>query len=92
MVEEVNDPVEASRFRAQHEQQRRNSDWLAAHWAELLPQAFGKFVAVAGQQAFVADTAEAALAEAQTAYPEDRGAFVRYVLPYRGPRFYANRG
>ena len=60
VIEEVTDPVEIARHRAQHERTRRNSDWLQSHWADLLPQARGKFVAVAGQEAFIADTAEEA--------------------------------
>ncbi|MGZ3397420.1 MAG: hypothetical protein ACXVB2_25215 [Isosphaeraceae bacterium] len=45
-IEEINDPVEVARCTAQDERGRRNSDWLQAHWADLLPQARGKFVAV----------------------------------------------
>jgi hypothetical protein len=91
-IEEVTDPAEVARFRAWHEQFRRNSDWLQAHWADVIPQARGRFVAVAGQQAFLGDTAAEALAQARAAYPEDEGAFVRYVFPPGGPRIYAHRG
>ena len=91
VLEEVTDPVEVERFRAQMAQHRRNSDWLASHWPELLPQALGKFVAVAGQEAFVADTASEARAEAAAAHPDDQGVFVQYVIPLQGPRFYGNR-
>src|SRR5262249_38111077 len=59
-LEEVNDPAVIARCRTQDERVKRNSDWLQAHWAELLPQARGKFVAVAGQEAFIADTADTA--------------------------------
>jgi len=56
-IEEINDPVEVARCKAQDERGRRNSDWLQAHWADLLPQSRGKFVAVADQEAFIAGTA-----------------------------------
>ena len=49
-IEEINDPVEGARCKAQDERGRRNSDWLQAHWADLLPQAQGKFVAIASQE------------------------------------------
>jgi len=48
VIEEINDPAEVARCRAQHERSRRNSAWLASHWEELLPQAVGRFVAVEG--------------------------------------------
>lgn len=89
-IEEVQDEQEIADSRAQHEQARRNSEWLQAHWQDLLPQALGKFLAVAGQQAFLADNPEQAWEQAQTAHPEDRGILVQYVRPERGPRIYAN--
>jgi hypothetical protein len=55
-IEEVTDPGEIARFRAQDEQHRRNADWLQAHWSDLLPQAHGKFLAVAGQETFIAQS------------------------------------
>jgi hypothetical protein len=89
-IEEINDPVEVARCTAQDERGRRNSDWLQAHWADLLPQARGKFVAVAGQEAFIAGTAEEAWAWAAKVHPEDNGALVRHVRVGQGPRIYAN--
>jgi hypothetical protein len=91
VLEEINDPVEVARSRAQDERARQNSDWLQAHWASLLPQAHGKFVAVAGQEAFLADTAAEAWALARAAHPEDDGAISQYVFPEGGPRVYAHR-
>ena len=90
-IEEINDPVEVARCKAQDERGRRNSDWLQAHWPDLLPQARGKFVAVAGQEAFIADTHEEAWARARKAHPEDDGALSQYVFPGKGPRIYACR-
>ncbi len=90
-IEEVNDPAEVARCRAQDERARRNSDWLQFRWADLLPQARGKFGAVAGQEAFIADTPEEAWAWACNTHPEDDGAMVRHVRVGQGPRIYANR-
>lgn len=91
IVEEITDPVEIARIHAQHAQAQRNGAWLENHWGDLLPNAFGKFIAIAGQQAHIASSAEEAWAWARTAHPDDRGALVEYVLPPGGPRFYANR-
>jgi hypothetical protein len=91
VLEEVTDPQEVARSLAADEQARRNGDWLQAHWPDLVGQAHGQFVAVAGQQAYVAETMEAASALARAAHPEDRGVLVRSVGRIRGPRIYANR-
>jgi len=79
IIEEVTDPAEVARINAQDEQAKRNSDWLQAHWADVLPQARDKYLAVAGQEAHIAETPEAAWAWAKTAHAEDHGAFVQYV-------------
>ena len=92
IVEDVTSPDEIALTQAQHEQARRNSDWLQSHWSDVLPQAYGKFIAVAGEEAFIADTPRAAWAWARERHPDDRGALVEYVIPPGGPRFYANRG
>jgi hypothetical protein len=91
IIEEVTDPDELERGRRQHEQALRNMDWLEAHWDDLLPGVLGKFVAVAGQQAFVADTSVEARAKAVAAHPEDKGVLVQYVRPEKGLLIYANR-
>src|SRR5271170_3310845 len=91
VIDEVTDPAAIARFRAQDERHKRNSDWLQAHWGDLLPQARGKFVAVAGQEAHIADTAEAAWAWAAQSHADDNGAIVRYVHQNPGPRIYAYR-
>jgi hypothetical protein len=84
IIEEVNDPAEVTRSKAQMERFRRNSEWLETHWADLLPQARGKHLAVAGQEAFLANTPEEAWAWVDAVHPEDDGAFVRYVFPDPG--------
>lgn len=90
-VEEVTDPVEIKRIHSQHEHFRRNAAWLESHWRDVTPHAFGKFIAVAGAEAHIADSAEAAWAWADAAHPEDSGPLVEYVLPPNGPRIYASR-
>jgi hypothetical protein len=83
---EIPGPEEVPRSRAVDEQFSRNSDWLEAHWPELLPRARGKFLAVAGQQPFVAETLEEAWALARAAHPDDLGALLQYVPAAQGPR------
>jgi hypothetical protein len=82
-------PEEAARFRARQERFRRNTAWLQAHAAEVYGHR-GKYVCVAGQQAFVADTAEEAVAQARAAHPEDDGYFVHFVPKERAARIYAH--
>jgi len=89
IIEEVSDPNEIACARAQDERHRRNSEWLQAHWADVLPQARGKFLAVAGQEPFIADRPEEAWACVEATHPEDDGAIVHYVRPETGPRIYA---
>jgi hypothetical protein len=91
VIEEVTDPEEIRRVHAQDERHRRNNAWLQAHWEDLLPQARGKFVAVAAQEAFIAETPEAAWPWVEAAHPEDNGAIIQYVRTQRGPRIYAHR-
>jgi hypothetical protein len=91
VIEEVDDPAEIARFRAQEERARRNIEWLASHWPQLLPQARGRFVAVAGQEGFIGESVEDAVAKASATHPDDAGMIVQYVRPERGPRVYASR-
>jgi hypothetical protein len=90
-LEEVNDPAILDRGREQSERAKRNGDWLQANWAVLLPRARGRFVAVAGQEAFIADTASEAWNMALAAHPEDDGAISQYVFPEGGVRIYVYR-
>jgi hypothetical protein len=90
VLEEVTDPVQVARGRAQDERARRNSAWLQTHWAEVVPKARGRFLAIAGEQAFVADTPAEAWELARAAHPEDDGAISQYVPPEGGPRIYGH--
>ena len=91
IIEEVIDPVEIARHRACQEKFQRNSDWLQKHWDSVLPQARGRFLAVADQQPFIADTLDQVLAMAKAAHPDDEGLLAQYVFPAGGPRIYGNR-
>jgi hypothetical protein len=91
VIEEVIDPEHIARVLAQHKRMKRNSDWQQPHWCDVLPQARGRFLAVAGQQAFIADTAAEARAMAAATHPDGNGVLVQYVRPERGPRIYAAR-
>jgi hypothetical protein len=92
IIEEIDDPAEVARVNAVHEQGKRNSVWLQGHWAHVLPQARGKFLAVAGQEPYIADTLDAAWAWVQGTHPEDDGAILQYVPKEGGPRIYGHRG
>ena len=81
----MTDPVHVAKSQALFEQANRNADWLDAHWEDLMPQVRGKFLAVAGQEAHIAETLEEACAWAKTTHPEDEGALVQYVSDFDGP-------
>jgi hypothetical protein len=91
VIEAVDDPIRAGPTRSQIERGKRNMEWLSANWALVLPQARGRFVAVAGQEAHVANSSGEAWAWARAAHPEDDGAMVQYVRLEGGPRIYAHR-
>src|SRR5262245_22383038 len=78
-MEIVTDPEELARARAQDERFQRNSDWLQAHVPEVYWQHRGRFIGVAGQELFVADTPEEVLALAKAAHPDDDGLLTRYI-------------
>jgi len=88
-VFEVTDPESIARHRKQDERHARNLQWLQAHWADL-PHARGRYVAVADQQAFVADTAEIGWDWARSEHPDDDGAVVMFVPREKGWRIYAH--
>jgi hypothetical protein len=94
MVVEFSGPptgVEAEATRAREERARKNSQWLQTHWDQLLPQALGRFVVVAGEEAFIAETAQQAWAWAAQHHPHDDTAIVQYVNPRPGLKVYAYR-
>ena len=92
VMEEVTDPEELARARAQRERFDRNAAWLQAHGSEIYPRHRGKYIAIAGEELFVAHSAEEALAAATAAHPDDDGSFLHYIPRERLARIYADRG
>lgn len=90
VMEEVTDPEELAKARAQRERFDRNSAWLQAHATEVYRHHRGKCICVAGEELFVADTPEQALALATAAHPEDDGRFLRYIPREKIDRIYAS--
>lgn len=90
IMEELTDPQELASARARREQFDRNVAWLQAHAAEVYPRHRGRFICIAGEELFVANTAREALALGAQAHPEDQGSFVRYIPHERVPRIYGD--
>lgn len=89
-LEVTTDTDELAQSREQDEQFDRNSDWLEAHAADVYSQNRGQHICVAGQELFVASTAEQALRLAQAAHPNDRGLLLRYIPLKKVARIYAH--
>ena len=90
IMEEVTDPVEIAKARAQRKRFDRNAAWLQAHASEIYPRYRGKCICIAGEELFVADTPEEAMALASAAHPEDDGSFVQYIPRDKVARIYAH--
>ena len=90
VMEEVTDPVELAKARAQRERFDRNAAWLQAHASEVYPRYRGKCICIAGEELFVADTPEEVMALASAAHPEDDGSFVHYIPRDKVARIYAH--
>jgi hypothetical protein len=90
VMEEVTDPEELAKARAQGARFDRNAAWLQAHATEVYTRHRGKCICIAGEELFVADTSEEAIARATAAHPEDDGRFFRYIPRERLARIYAN--
>jgi hypothetical protein len=58
VMEEVLDPKELAKARAQDERYKRNFTWFQAHAAEIFTRYRGKCICIAGEELFVADTPE----------------------------------
>ncbi|MEK6287717.1 MAG: hypothetical protein AABO57_18525 [Acidobacteriota bacterium] len=92
VMEEVTDPEELAKARAQDERFDRNSAWLQAHIPEVYSRHRGKCICVAGEELFVADTPEEVLAQARAAHPEDNGStLLRYIPREKMARIYADK-
>jgi hypothetical protein len=88
-MEIVTDPVELAKARARHERFRRNLAWYQAHTKEIFGNCRGKYICIAGEQLFVGESAQAVLAQARAAHPEDDGFFLHYIQKEKAERIYA---
>ncbi|MBM3302052.1 MAG: hypothetical protein FJY85_19140 [Deltaproteobacteria bacterium] len=89
VMEEVTDSEEIARARSQRESFDRNSAWPQSHVSEVYSQHRGKYICVAGEDLFVAETAKEAIVLARAAHPEDEGWFTRYIPKEKVARIYA---
>ena len=89
IMSEVTDPVELASSRAMFARADRNSAWLQTHVPEIYSQHRGRFICVAGEELFVADTVAEVMALATAAHPEDDGAILRYILKEKREMIYA---
>ncbi len=87
---EVTDPKELAAARIRRQRFDRNWEWFQSHASEIYQAHRGKCICIAGQELFVGDTSEQALALATAAHPDDDGRFVHYIYKERMPRIYAN--
>jgi hypothetical protein len=91
LMEEVTDPAELAKARAQDERFARNWAWFEAHAPEIYATHRGKCICIAGEELFIADTPEEALAMAVAAHPEDDGRFTRIIPKEKVARIYGDQ-
>ena len=89
-MEEVTDPEELAKARAQRQRFDRNFAWFKAHAAEIFARGRGQCICIAGEELFVADAPEEVMALAQAAHPEDDSSFMQYIPREKLARIYAN--
>ena len=89
-MEEITDPEEIAKSQALRAQAERNSNWLQAHVPEIYGNYRGKYIVVAGEELFVGDTVQEAVALVKAAHPEDKGSITRYIPLKKMVRIYAN--
>jgi hypothetical protein len=90
-MEEVTDPEELARARQQDERFQRNLAWMKAHASEVYSGHRGKYVCIAGEELFVAETPQQVRALANAAHPEDDGYFLQYIPREKMARIYADQ-
>lgn len=88
-MQEVTDADELVKARKQREQFDRNSAWLQHNISDIYASHRGKCICVAGQEVFVADSTNGAIAQATAAHPDDDGWFTRYIPKEKVARIYA---
>jgi hypothetical protein len=90
-MEFVTDPEELAKARKRREQFDRNSAWLQKHASQVYRQNRGKMICIAGEELFVGDTVQEAVAQTTAAHPEDEGRFIHYIPLEKVPRIYSNQ-
>ncbi len=90
VMEEVTDPEELANIHARRARFERNAAWLQAHASEVYTHHRGKCICIAGEELFVADTPEEAIALATAVHPEDDGRLLRYIPREKLARIYAH--
>lgn len=88
MIDVESDPDVCAEIAARFERRQQNERWLVEHAAVAYSHR-GKYICIAGQQFFVADTAEQAIRAAESAHPYDDGRFTLYIPIDKAPRIYA---
>lgn len=91
LMEQVSDPVELEQARAQDARFAQNWAWFEGNAADIYATHRGKCICIAGEELFVADTPEEALAMATAAHPEDDGRFTRLIPLERMNWIYADQ-
>jgi 23S rRNA A1618 N6-methylase RlmF len=92
VMEDVTDPAEWAKARAQRERFDRNAAWLQAHAHEVYSKNRAEYFCIAGEELFVANSAEEAVALAQAAHAEDDGWFFRHIPKENVPQIYERLG
>ena len=89
-IEEINDPVEVARCKAQDKRGMRNSDWLQAHGPTCCPKREASSSPWPARKPS-SPTHTRRPGQWLVADPEDDGELSQYVFPGKGPRSYACR-
>lgn len=89
LMQELTDSGELAKARKLREQFDRNSQWLQSHIADVYTEYRGKCICIAGQEAFIGDTLDEAIALATATHPEDEGWFTRYIPLEKVAKVYA---
>jgi hypothetical protein len=89
ILEELTDETELAKSNARQARFDRNLRWFQDHAAEIGATCRGKCICIAGEQLFVADAPQQAVALARAAHPDDDGFFLHYIYKERGARIYA---
>jgi hypothetical protein len=88
---EVTDPAELAAANIRRAFFDRNSAWLQVHIKDVCTdERRGKFLCIAGEEAFIGDTVEDVVQRATAAHPDDQGWFTGYIPREKVPRIYAS--